>query len=191
MTALPPDIERYLKQLRLGLAPLDAADRDEIVAEVRAHFAERLAQGHDRVLEQFAPPERYAAAFLAERSLISALAEGTPWVLHRSLWTGRILRIASIVAAVPLALIQLGSAALVVLGAMKPLVFDHIGLWCAPHRKFALGYLSDPDSQELLGWWGMPVFIAGGALLFAAAYQAQTALARRRLSQVRVASALP
>lgn len=188
---LSPEIEHYLKQLRLGLAPLDAADRDEIVAEVRGHFAERLAQGHDHVLEQFAPAEHYAAAFLAERSLTSALAEGTPWVLHRSLWTGRILRVATLVAAVPLALVQLVGVALVVLGALKPLMFDKIGLWIGPHHVFALGYVSDPDSHELLGWWGVPVFILGGALVFIAAYQAQTALARRRLSRVRRAGALP
>lgn len=191
MTPLPPEIERYLKQLRLGLAPLGAADRDEIVAEVRSHIEERIAQGRTGVLAEFAPAERYAAAFLAERSLMSALAEGTPWALSRSLWTGRILRALSIAAAVPLGLVQLCSAALIVLGALKPLMFDHVGLWVGPRVRFAIGYMSDPGGPELLGWWAMPLFIVGGALLFTAAYHGQTALARHRLNQVRAASALP
>ena len=188
MRALPRDVEDYLKELKLGLAPLGSPDREEILAEVRGHFDERLAQGRTRVLDGFLPAERYAACFLAERTLASALAEGTPWALSRSLWIGRVERVFSLAAAVPLGLLQLAAATLVVLGALKPLFFERIGLWLGPHGGFALGYMSDPGARELLGWWAIPLFIGGGALIFLLAHRAQTALARRRLRQVRAAS---
>jgi uncharacterized membrane protein len=188
MKALPPDVEDYLKDLKLGLAPLGSPDREEILAEVRSHFEERLAQGRARVLDGFLPAERYAASFLAERSLASALAEGTPWALSRSLWIGRVERAFALAAAVPLGLLQLCAVTLVVLGALKPLFFERIGLWLGPQDRFALGYLSDPGARELLGWWVVPLFIGGGALIFILAHRAQTALARRRLRLVRAAS---
>jgi uncharacterized membrane protein len=187
MTALPPDVERYVRELRLGLAPLGPADRDEIVAELRSHFQERLAQGRADVLAGFLPAERYAATFLAERSLASALAEGTPWAVSRSLWVGRVARAASLAAAVPLGLVQLCAACLVVLGALKPVVYDRIGLWIGAPGRFALGYLGEPEAREVLGWWTVPLFIGIGALLFLLAHRAQVGLARRRLRQVRLA----
>jgi uncharacterized membrane protein len=188
MKALPPDVEEYLKELKLGLAPLGAPDRDEIVAEVRTHFEDRLAQGRAHVLAGFLPAESYAASFLAERSLASALAEGTPWALSRSLWIGRVERAFSLAAAIPLGLLQLCAASLVVLGALKPLVYERIGLWLGPRGGFNIGFLSDPGARDVLGWWTVPLFIGGGALIFILAHRAQTALVRRRLRQVRLAS---
>ena len=189
MTPLPPDVEHYLKELRLALSPLGADERDEIVAEVRTHFADRIAQNRGDVLAGFLTAESYAAAFVAERGLVSGLVAGTPWAVSRSLWVGRFQRALSVAAAVPLGLLQLGAIALVVLGALKPLFFDRIGLWVGPHGTAAIGYLSDPSSRELLGWWAVPVFIAGGTLLFLAIHRAQVALARHRLRRVRAASA--
>jgi uncharacterized membrane protein len=188
MKALPSDVEDYLRELKLGLAPLGSPDRDEILAEVRSHFEERLAQGRARVLDGFLSAERYAASFLAERSLASALAEGTPWALSRSLWIGRVERAFALAAAVPLGLLQLCAVALVLLGALKPLFFERIGLWLGPQGRFALGFLSDPQAHELLGWWAVPLFIGGGALVLILAHRAQMALARRRLRRVRAAS---
>jgi len=188
MRPLPPDVERYLRELKVALAPL-GADRDEIVAELRTHFADRLVEGRTEVLAGFLPAERYAAAFLAERTLVSALVAGTPWALSRSLWFGRIERMISVCAAVPLGLLQLCMATLVVLGALKPLLDDRIGLWVGPGGHVALGFVSDPGARELLGWWAVPLFIIGGGLVFLLAYRAQTALARWRLHRVRAATA--
>jgi uncharacterized membrane protein len=187
MTPLPRDVEDYLKELRLALSPLGGAERDEIVAEVRTHFADRIAQGRGELLAEFPSAESYAAAFVAERSLVAALVEGTPWALSRALWVGRVQRAFSLAAAVPLGLVQLCAITLVILGALKPVVFDHIGLWRGPRGLAVLGYASDPEGHEILGWWGIPVFILGGALLFVLAHRAQVALARRRLRRIRTA----
>ena len=152
MTPLTPDVEHYLKELRLALSPLAGDERDEIVAEVRSHLADRLAQNRGDVLAGFMTAESYAAAFVAERSLVSGLVVGTPWALSRSLWVGRFERVLSVAVAVPLGLLQLCAVTLAVLGALKPLFFDRIGLWIGPHGAAAIGYLSDPGSRELLGW---------------------------------------
>jgi uncharacterized membrane protein len=189
MTPLPPDVERYLKELRLALSPLGTEERDEIAAELRTHFEERIAQGRGELLSDFPSAESYAAAFVAERSLVSALVEGTPWAVSRSLWVGRVARAFSLAAAVPLGLVQLCAITLVILGALKPIFSDRIGLWLGPRGTGAIGYLGDPQAHELLGWWGVPLFIGGGALLFVLAHRAQVALARRRLLRVRAAGA--
>jgi uncharacterized membrane protein len=185
MTPIPTEAERYLYELRRALSPLASAERDEIVAEVRSHLAERLSQGRGDVLAAFPPAESYAAAFVAERSLVAALVEGTPWLLSRSLWIGRIERAFSLMAAVPVALVQLFAVTLTVLGALKPIFSDQIGLWRGTNGAWAIGYMSDPRARELLGWSAVPLFIVTGSLVFFAAYRVQVALARRRLRRVR------
>jgi uncharacterized membrane protein len=185
MNPIPSDAERYLRELRQALLPLASAERDEIVAEVRSHLADRIAQGRGDVLADFPPAERYAAAFVAERNLVAALVEGTPWQLSRALWIGRIERTFSLAAAIPVAMVQLCAIGLMVLGALKPIFFDQIGLWRGPGGTWAIGYLSDPRARELLGWSAVPLFIVAGSLTLFAAHRVQVALARRRLRRVR------
>jgi hypothetical protein len=116
---------------------------------------------------------------------VVALVEGTPWVLSRSPWIGRIERAFSLAAAVPVALAQLCAITLMLLGAVKPIFSEDIGLWHGPNGTWVLGYLSDPRARELLGWSAVPLFIVAGSLVFFATYRVQVALARRRLRRVR------
>lgn len=180
--ALPTEAERYLAQLRMALSPLGEAEREEIVAEVRSHLLDRVASGKGALLDGFDAPETYAAEFLAERSLRGALAQGTSWALGRALLIGARDSLLALFVLLPLVVMQLAGACLVVLAALKPFLPHQIGMFEGP-RGFALGFVSpEPlDARELLGWWAIPAFIVGGALLFLASNRALRALARWRL----------
>ena len=72
MTLEHPVVHRYLEALRRGLDGLPAAERDEIVAEIREHVAQGLASGRqvDDVIASLGPADRLARAYALEAALI-------------------------------------------------------------------------------------------------------------------------
>jgi hypothetical protein len=184
---LSSEVERYLRALRQALAALPDAERDELVAEVRSHLADRAARGDADVLAGFADPEAYAAEFLAERALAGAIARGSSWALGAALFSGARTG-AAVLAVVPLAVLHVVAAALVVLAALKPLFPGHVGVFVSDGGPWAVGAWERGASagvREVLGWWVVPVFAVGGALIFWAANRALRAVARGRLTRVR------
>lgn len=189
-TALSPEIETFLRGLRMGLAALRPEDRDDVIAEVRSHLEERQAQGRPHPLDGFGDPADYAAQFLAERTLTSALAHGTSFALGRALLTGGVRALTAAATAVVLS-VQLAALALVLAGIMKPFVPSHIGLFLdASGGVQLLGFSSQDLARyhEVLGGWAVPLFIATGGLLMWLGNQALRALARRRVRGLRCGS---
>ncbi|HYG68991.1 MAG TPA: hypothetical protein VD838_15085 [Anaeromyxobacteraceae bacterium] len=188
MTSYPSEkAERWLRALRQALSALPDDERDDLVAEVRSHLADRAARGDADVLAGFAEPEAYAAEFLEERALSGALAQGASWALGSALLSGARTG-AILLAVVPLAVLHVVATALVVLAAAKPLFPGHVGVFVGDAGPWVIGAWSgaaETGVRELLGWWAVPVFGLGGALLLWAANRALRAVARRRLARVR------
>ncbi len=153
---LASDAEDYLRRLRGCLSTLEANERDEIVAEVRAHFAERLAQGHANVVTKFDPPETYAGSFIEESSLSRAVARGSSLALGKALLLGLQRGAETLLVVVPLVLVQVSAFVLLVLGVLKPFFFENIGVYVRG-GAFTLGFVSDPRRA------GRAARVVGGA----------------------------
>jgi hypothetical protein len=180
-TPLPPAAEAFLRRLSAGLAPLPAGEREDVLAEVRDHLAARHAQGRLDLAGEFGEPEAYAARFLSAHALSGALAHGGALALGRALLTGAGRTLLTLLVVVPLWVLHAAGWVLVGLGALKPLLPGTIGLWVG-EGVFVLGAFSgSPGAPERLGYWAVPLFLAGGVLLAWAAHRALHALARRRL----------
>jgi len=184
-TPLRPEAEDFLRRLRLALSDLSREERDDVLAEIRSHFEERARAGQAPALEQFGAPDEYAAQFITESTLQSALAKGTPFALGHALLVAARGSLFTLLVLVPLAALQLFAGCLVVLAAIKPLWPDNVGMFFEPGGRFrAVGFVSPSGTlQEVLGWWTIPVFIVSGVLIFWGSHRAMRAAVRRRLAR--------
>lgn len=68
MTEQHPVIERYLARLAEALGGLPAADRQEVLGDIRSHLAEAVAAGMplDAAIEKLGPAEELARAYAVE-----------------------------------------------------------------------------------------------------------------------------
>ena len=185
---LPPEAEEFLRRLRLALSGLGREQRDDVLAEIRSHFEERARAGENPALEQFGSPDEYAAQFIAESTLHSALAKGTPFALGHALLVAARGSLFALLVLLPLAALQLFAGCLVVLASIKPLWPDNVGLFFEPGGRFrAVGFVDPPGAlHEVLGWWAIPVFLVSGALIFWASHRAMRAAVRGRLARTAV-----
>jgi uncharacterized membrane protein len=185
--ALPSEAERYLKELGQGLASLPPTERAEILAELRAHLAERAARG-GAPLAGFEPAETLAASFLSERALRGALAQGGAVALGRALLAAGRESVLALLGFLPLLLLQLAGLVCLAVAVLKPFMADRVGLWVGPGNfHVGVNVAGRPELHEVLGWWGIPVLAVTGALLSWASTRAMRALARRRLAAIRTA----
>jgi uncharacterized membrane protein len=181
MTALPSAAERYLRDLERCLSALPAAERAEIVAEIRSHLAERPQAAADPAAA-LGRPEVYAASFVEERALAGALATGSSWALGRALVAGA-QRLAWWYVVAVLAVVYLYGAILVVLGALKPFFPAHIGVFVHDGTSVSIGTIDHPErATEVLGAWAVPVFVGAGVLVLWGAHVVLRMLARWRLA---------
>lgn len=188
--ALPAEAEEFLRELRLGLAPLPREERDEIVAEVRSHFRDRRTTGKTPILAGFEDAQSYASRFVSESALQSALARGTSLELGRALLVGARTGLMWMTV-VPVVTAQLMGALLVLAGALKPFIPSRIGLFLDTRGRFvALGMYGGDTGRlhELLGYWAVPLFIAVGISLLWGGNRLLRSLAKWRLSIVRARS---
>lgn len=182
-TPLPPECERYLREVAKGLGPLSDAERAEVLEELSSHFRDRLAQGKADPLQGFEPATSLAAAFVGERALHGALAQGTSWALVRALRIAGRDSLLALGAVLPLVLVHVVAVGFVVTGALKPFAPERLGLWVGG-GNFYVGE-GRAGLTEVLGWWGVPVLMVTGALLFWVANRGLRALVRWRLASAR------
>ncbi len=154
-----PDVSRWLSRLNWALASIPAAEREDIVAETRAHLAESIADGHSPkdALAHFGAAETYARTFLDDIELSGALGSQR-WGAMLSVLGRRVHK--SLVAAFGFLLVViLGGVALgaALTAAVKIVAPAYAGMWVGP-REFGLGVIDDPShAHELLGNWIFPV----------------------------------
>jgi Protein of unknown function (DUF1700) len=180
---LPADVERFLKEVRRGLGSMDAAERDDVIEELRSHFIERQTQGKANLLDGFEDPQTMAASFVGERALRGALSQGTPWAFLRALVISARNSLLAFFVLIPLVLAQVIAFFCVLTAALKPFAPAEFGLWVG-HGNFYVGR-GTPSGHEVLGWWGVPILLVIGVVLFWVSNRALRAVARRRLQSHR------
>jgi uncharacterized membrane protein len=177
------EAERFLKEVRRGLGPLQTDERDDVIEELRSHLIERAAQGQVDVLAGFEDPSTLAASFVEERALRGALSAGTPWAHARAILGSTGDSLLLLCALVPLVLGQLVAALVVLTATLKLFAPSEFGVWVGP-GAFYVGRAT-PLAHEVLGLWGFPVLLAVGVLLFWMSSRGLRALARSRLTATR------
>ncbi len=180
-TSTPLLIDAFLRKVRQGLTVLPMAEQEEIVAELRSHLLERQSRGEPDPLAGFESPEQLAADFVAEHTLRGALARGTSWALGKALLVtardslGRLFVLAS------LGLLQLCGLLVLLTAALKPFLPDQMGLWLGRGNFYVGVDHHVAGVHEVLGWWGLPIFLVVGVFLVWLPTRLMFALVRRRL----------
>jgi len=170
-------IEDYLNALSRALRSLPERDRDDIVAEIRAHLEHRAGEGRlNEALNSLGSPESCARTFIDELKIQDAFADGGPTKTF-----GALLALASrrTTASVGLFvssiffIISIGFAFTAVAEIVTP---DLAGFWVGPGPDHIMIGVFDPPTappapgapeppREIMGRWLIP-FAAGMAVLF-------------------------
>ena len=184
----------YLKRLRWALTRLPAEDREEIVTESRAHFAERMAQGAtvEEVAASFGEPEAYARRFLENYEISLALSSGSPLRMMGTALKAIGRGAGSFFAVTGLIVFYLTALTFVLMAILKPLMPGQVGFWTG-EDLFLLGIVSDSvvggmglvgdptGAEERLGYWIIPLSLVTGAVV----YLISTSFLRRFLTSMR------
>lgn len=174
MPATDGGIEAYVRRFGWALARLPAADRDAIVAEVKSHLYERSEQGEEALrsaLAAFGSPELYARSFEDQFALAEVERASGAWPLMRAAARMATRSAAGLFGAFFFGLLYLASFACLVVALMKPVLPQQTGLFVS-ERVFAFGIIdavTAAETGELLGYWAIPIGLAGALLLYAAA----------------------
>lgn len=154
--------EDWLRRLKWALAKVPSPEREDIVAEARAHIEERVAGGRPvaEVIADFGAPEAYARHFVDEMEAAGALGTQSSGDLL-SVVARRVHR--SLVAALAmfgvlvLALAGFTALSMVWMKITHPV---RAGLWISPTQQF-IGVIDDPSkAHDVLGWWLYPLAAA-------------------------------
>ncbi len=140
-------IDHYCERLRKALAKAPAAERDEIVEDVRHHVLERVdAEGHvtgqalDAVLRAVGDPNDLASEYRMHAMLRHASASRSPLILLNTTIRWATTGVVGMTAAV-ITLVGYGCAAVFYLSAfLKPFFPSRIGLWLGPRHTVTFGY---------------------------------------------------
>lgn len=181
MSPLPPEAEKFLKEVRRAM---DSEERDDVIDELRSHLCDRVAQGRSDPLEGFEDPAELAAGFVSERALRGALSQGTPWSMARAILVSAKNSLTLLFALGALVLVQVVAFCFVLTAVLKPFSPSELGLWVG-NGNFYVGR-STPAAHEVLGLWGIPILLFVGVLLFWASTRGLRALARSRLASHRL-----
>lgn len=152
-------VEAWLRRLKWALSSVPAPEREDILAETRAHLYERVEAGSGlaEALEGFGPAEIYARRFIDEMELSDALAsQRAPSLLGAV--ANRVNR--SLAAAGALLLVvflALFSLSIVLVAVWKIQDPAHAGLWIG-EGIFFFGQVDEgTPAREVLGFWIFPV----------------------------------
>jgi uncharacterized membrane protein len=158
-------IDDYLKGLSRALRALADRDRDDIVAEIRAHLEHRAVEGKlADAMKALGAPETCARTFIEELKVQSAFADGGATKTF-----GALLALASARATAAIGLFFSGiffvlAVGFVFIAFYEVVAPDTVGLWADPAAgNFFFGTMDEPapsTARELLGRWLIPVAAA-------------------------------
>ncbi len=154
----PKQVEQYLERLRKALGRMPAAEREELVEEIRSHILERLEaqspiteQALFEILAAVGDPGGLAAQYKTEAMLRRAATTRSPWVLLRTTLRWATTGVAGFVA-FSVTLFGYGCATVAYLCALlKPVFPARIGLWLDPQSTLTLGYRATRLAAETYG----------------------------------------
>lgn len=177
-------IESYLKGLRRALRALPEGDRDEIIAEIRAHLDHRAREGRlQEAMKALGAPEKCARGFLEEIKIQEAFADGGPGKTLGALVALASRRATAAAGLFVSVIFFLIAAGFVVTAGVEVVAPEKVGLWigeeqgvlilgtyegpAAPDAPPAPGAPPPPPApREVLGRWLLPVAAGLGVLSF-------------------------
>jgi hypothetical protein len=164
-------IDDYLKSLARSLRVLPERDRDDIVAEIRAHLEHRAGKGRlADAMKALGGPEACARTFIEEIKIQSAFADGGPTKTFGALLALASARVTATAGLFFSGIFYILAAAFVFIGFYEMVAPATVGLWSDPaNGSFFFGTMEDPPSptaRELLGRWLVPVAAALAVLSF-------------------------
>jgi len=172
---LQEKIDAYLMQLRRSLGELPPEEVSEILREIRSHILERAEAGGGltderlvAILKALGRPEDIAPLYQADALMTRARGSMSPGAVMRGVHRWATL------SAGGLALFIMGIAGygaafgLALAGLGKIIAPNHVGAWVGPNTSFVIGVTGDPGARDVLGWWLVPVGLAGGSILLIA-----------------------
>jgi hypothetical protein len=192
-------VEAYLRRVATGLQIMSESQRQEILAEIRSHLAERVQQLTGQGLPQ--PVQAAIAAMgdadeLARQFARTARAENAsrsiaPWVLLRAA-AGIAFTGAKGLLTFLLGIVGYGTAlAFSVAAVLKLIMPSRVGFWVGPHL-FVWGMTAHtPGRHELAGEYFVPVSVALAFLLASGTTLTLRWQARSKLSLESVLKRLP
>ena len=163
----------YFAEVDRLLAPVGAADRAELRADLETHLIDGFAQEDggeaDRLasaMRRLGRPADYLRPVIAEHLLERGTRSYAPAPIARGLY--HTLKLGSARAAVAAGFV-LGYAMLAIFAAMallKPVWGDHVGLFREPDGRVSFGIVANRAGvSELLGLWIIPLALLLTTLL--------------------------
>jgi uncharacterized membrane protein len=160
--------EAYLTDLRSQLAPLTLADREEILREIAAHIRDSVETGTpiDTVLARLGTPAQLAAEYRDGQLIRTASRSVSPLVLLRATLRLTTKGITGIIVFVLAIFGYTVGATLFLTGILKAIFPDYTGVWIkngALVNSGTQGFIPQPPTHEILGWWYLPIALFLGA----------------------------
>lgn len=168
----------YLQLISAGLKHIDAIERNDALAEIRSHLAERAqqfrAQGsahpEQDAIRALGDPKILAAQFSSEALEQKARRSFSPWVLLRAAWWMAMLGARGTVVFV-IGLLGYSFAVAALIAPIVKVFVPQTGVWIGPHG-FVIGVPSNPPSgHEIAGsnfayLMVILAFVSGSAITF-------------------------
>lgn len=163
----PTTAEAYLAELRTQLAPITLSDREEILREIAAHIRDSVETGTpiEAVLSRLGPPAQLAAEYRDGQLIRTASRSFSPVKLLRATLRIAAKGITGIVVFFAAFIGYIVGGCLVIGGVLKPFFPNHIGLFTTSGNLSQTGLVTNDVRHEVLGWWGIPIAIVGGAII--------------------------
>ncbi|OFW99913.1 MAG: hypothetical protein A3E78_04860 [Alphaproteobacteria bacterium RIFCSPHIGHO2_12_FULL_63_12] len=173
-------IENYLRGLSKALRALPDRDRDDIVAEIRAHLEHRTGEGKlAEAIKSLGAPDACARSFIEEMKIQTAFADGGAVKTFGALLTLASRRVTATAGLFVSLVFFLLAAGFAFTGLAEIVAPDKAGLWVGPDSgSIMIGTFDTPATpdtplppgapeppREILGRWLIP-FAAGMSVLF-------------------------
>lgn len=165
---LPPEIRKYLMELRWSLTTLPNSDCESIVEELRAHMYEAIAQGQSAsaLVAGFGSPALYAREYVEAYTLSAGIARAATIPLMSVLLSRLTRSFTNAFFGLSIFLLGCGGVALALLAVAKVFTPDRIGLWLGT-GVFVVGSISQEPAggaREVLGYGFIPAALLAAAL---------------------------
>jgi len=155
----------------------------DIVREIDSHVRDRIAAAEpvpderaalEKILSELGPPHRVAQAYSIERTVDEAVVTGKIFAIMRAVWHVAMSTVTGFFAGFGLFVGYVMGAGFVILGALKPLFPDNIGVWVNDQTisngldigtRIGAGPGVRAGEHLAGGYWVIPIFLAVGFFL--------------------------
>ena len=174
-TDIQTRIDSYLMNLRRSLGELPPEDVNDILREIRGHILERAEASGEltnerlvQILKELGRPEDIGPLYQADAFISRARSSFSPGLIIRTTLRWAMMSFLGFVSFI-LGLFGYGVALGFLLTALiKPFDPDRVGAWVPHSGGLTIGTSNMPMSEELLGWWIIPVGLIVAAVFFIA-----------------------